>query len=98
MFLAARGIKTDDFIKDLQEQADELTRQSLALDAVAHSRTSKPPTMMSVLSLRRLASRMSKKTIEEWRSAGRLPAIRGVYPSLKALDWLRDVAPGYRKG
>ncbi len=35
IFLAARGIKTDDFISDLRVQAEERACQSLALDAIA---------------------------------------------------------------
>ncbi|MFC2629468.1 MAG: trigger factor, partial [Lancefieldella rimae] len=92
MFLAARGIKTDDFIKDLQEQADERARQSLALDAVARNQDIKATDDDVRAEFEKAGVKDVEKTIEEWRSAGRLPAIRESIRRSKALDWLRDNA------
>ena len=92
MFLAARGIKTDDFIKDLQEQGDERARQSLALDAVARNQDIKATDDDVRAEFEKAGVKDVEKTIEEWRSAGRLPAIRESIRRSKALDWLRDNA------
>ena len=92
MFLAARGIKTDDFIKDLQEQADERARQSLALDAIARNQDIKATNDDVRAEFEKAGVKDVEKTIEEWRSAGRLPAIRESIRCSKALDWLRDNA------
>ncbi|WP_282709765.1 trigger factor [Lancefieldella sp. Marseille-Q7238] len=92
MFLAARGIKTDDFIKDLQEQADERARQSLALDAIACNQDIKATNDDVRAEFEKAGVKDVEKTIEEWRSAGRLPAIRESIRRSKALDWLRDNA------
>ena len=92
MFLAARGIKTDDFIKDLQEQADERARQSLALDAIARNQDIKATNDDVRAEFEKAGVKDVEKTIEEWRSAGRLPAIRESIRRSKALDWLRDNA------
>ena len=92
MFLAARGIKTDDFIKDLQEQTDERARQSLALDAVARNQDIKATDDDVRAEFEKAGVKDVEKTIEEWRSAGRLPAIRESIRRSKALDWLRDNA------
>ena len=91
-FLAARGINTDDFIKDLQEQADERARQSLALDAVARNQDIKATDDDVRAEFEKAGVKDVEKTIEEWRSAGRLPAIRESIRRSKALDWLRDNA------
>ncbi len=61
MFFATRGIKTDDFIKDLQEQADERARQSLCLMRLFATRTSKPPMMMSGAEFEKAGVKMSKR-------------------------------------
>ena len=92
MFLAARGIKTDDFISDLRVQAEERARQSLALDAVAAELKLEATEDDIRAEFERAGVPNVEAAIEEWRKAGRLPAIRESIRRSKALDWLRDNA------
>ena len=92
MFLAARGIKTDDFISDLRVQAEERARQSLALDAVAAELKLEATEEDIRAEFERAGVPNVESAIEEWRKAGRLPAIRESIRRSKALDWLRDNA------
>lgn len=92
MFLAARGIKTDDFISDLRVQAEERARQSLALDAMAAELKLEATEEDIRAEFERAGVPNVESAIEDWRKAGRLPAIRESIRRSKALDWLRDNA------
>ncbi len=72
----ARGIKTDDFISDLRVQAEERARQSLALDAVAAELKLEATEEDIRAEFERAGVPNVESAIEEWRKAGRLPAIR----------------------
>ena len=92
MFLAARGIKTDDFIADLREQAEDRARQSLALDAIAKERKLEATDEDIHKEFERAGVPDVDAAIEQWKNSGRLPAIRESIRRSKALDWLRDNA------
>lgn len=88
MYLSARGLKTDDFIKDLREQADERARQSLALDAIARKHNFEVDDEDIRAEFERANVPDVDKAIKQWKSEGRLPAIRDSIKRAKALDWL----------
>lgn len=92
MFLQARGIKADDFIADLRAQADERARQSLALDAVAAKLGLEATEDDIRAEFERAGVEDVDAGIKQWRSEGRLPAIRDSIKRTKALDWLVDNA------
>ena len=93
MYLAARGIKSEDFINDLHEQAEERARQSLALDALADK-------LGLEASEEDVRSEFEKANVDdvdariaEFRDQGQLPAIRESIRRSKAVDWLVENAP-----
>lgn len=90
MYLRARGVKTDGFIADLRVQAEERARQSLALDSLA----AKLGVEVSEDEVREEFEKAGVEdvdaSVEQWRSEGRLPAIRDSIRRTKALNWLVD--------
>lgn len=90
MYLRARGVNTDDFIADLRVQAEERARQSLALDSLA----AKLGVEVSEDEVREEFEKAGVEdvdaSVEQWRSEGRLPAIRDSIRRTKALNWLVD--------
>ena len=92
MFLRARGVKSDDFIADLHTQAEERARQSLALDAVAAKLGLEATEDDVRAEFERAGVEDVDAGIEQWRSEGRLPAIRDSIRRTKALDWLVENA------
>ena len=92
MFLAARGIKSDDFLNDLRAQADDRARQSLALDAVAAKMGFEASEEEVENEFEKAGVEDVKQAVEQWKSQGRLPAIRDSIKRTKALDWLAENA------
>lgn len=92
MFLRARGIKSDDFMADLRRQAEERARQSIALDAVAANLGLEATPEDVRAEFERAGVDDVDAGIEQWRSEGRLPAIRDSIRRTKALDWLVENA------
>ena len=92
MYLRARGVKSDDFIADLHEQADERARQSLALDAVAAKLGLEATDEDVDNEFARAGIEDVKATVKQWKKDGRLPAIRDSIKRTKALDWLVENA------
>ena len=92
MYLRARGVKSDDFIADLHEQADERARQSLALDAVAEKLGLEASDEDVDNEFARAGIKDVKSTVAQWKKEGRLPAIRDSIKRTKALDWLVENA------
>lgn len=92
MYLRARGVKSDDFIADLRVQAEERARQSLALDSLA----AKLGVEVSEDEVREEFENAGVEdvdaAVEQWRSEGRLPAIRDSIRRTKALNWLVENA------
>ncbi len=91
-WLQARGIQVNDFIADLNAQAAERARQSLALDALAKK-------LGLVASEDDVRSEFEnagmsdvEASIKEFTEAGRMPAIRESIKRSKAVDWLVENA------
>lgn len=92
MYLAARGVKADDFIADLHAQADERARQSLALDAVAKKMGFEATEADVEAEFERAGIDDVKAAVKQWKDQGRLPAIRDSIKRTKALDYLVENA------
>lgn len=91
-WLSARRISAGDFINDLNEQALERARQSLALDALAKKLDLKATAEDIKAEFEKAGAENVEKTIEEFKNAGRLPAVRESIKRSKALDWLVENA------
>lgn len=92
MYLRARGVKTDDFLADLRVQAEERARQSLALDALAAKLGVEATEDDVRAEFEKAGVEDVDASVEQWRSEGRLPAIRDSIRRTKALDWLVENA------
>ena len=90
MYLRARGVKSDDFIADLHEQADERARQSLALTAEKAEVAISDEDVDNEFA--RAGIKDVKSTVAQWKKEGRLPAIRDSIKRTKALDYLAENA------
>ena len=86
------GISLDTFIADLHAQAEERARQSLALDAIARQLGLEATDEDVRNEFEKANVGDVDKAIEQWRSEGRLPAIRDSIKRTKALDWLVENA------
>lgn len=91
-WLQARGIQANDFIADLNAQAAERARQSLALDALAK----KLGLVASEEDVRAEFENAGMDDVDasmkEFTEAGRMPAVRESIKRSKALDWLLENA------
>ena len=92
MYLKARNISPGAFIADLHAQAEERARQSLALDAIARQLGLEATDEDVRNEFEKANVGDVDKAIEQWRSEGRLPAIRDSIKRTKALDWLVENA------
>ncbi len=91
-WLQARGVQVNDFIADLNAQAAERARQSLALDALA-KKLGLAATEEDVRSEFENAGISDvDASIKEFTEAGRMPAVRESIKRSKALDWLLENA------
>lgn len=91
-WLQARGVQVNDFIADLNAQAAERARQSLALDALA-KKLGLAATEEDVRSEFENAGMSDvDASIKEFTEAGRMPAVRESIKRSKALDWLLENA------
>lgn len=91
-WLSARRIQINDFLEDLNAQAAERARQSLALDALAKK-----------LGLEATEEDVRKEfedagvkdvvaSMKEFKDAGRMPAVRETVKRSKAVNWLVENA------
>lgn len=92
MYLQSRGANPDDFIADLHQQADERSRQSLALDALAEH-------LQVEVTDEEVRKEFEDAGVPDVESAmgqfldeGRLPAVRESIRRTKALAWLVENA------
>lgn len=92
MYLAARGIKFDDFIKDLHEQAEERARQSLALDALARKLEFDASDEDVQREFENAQVKDVKQSIADFTKSGQMPAIRESIRRTKAVNWLVENA------
>lgn len=93
MYLAARNIKSQDFVNDLHEQAEERARQSLALDALADKLGLEATDEDVRAEFEKANVDDVDARIEEFKKSGQLPAIRESIRRSKAVDWMVENAP-----
>lgn len=91
-FLAFRGVSMDDFLADLQAQADERARQSLALDALVRKLGIEATEDEVLEEFKKSGAEDPEALMAQWKSEGRLPAVRESVRRTKALDWLVENA------
>lgn len=91
MYLASRGIKSEDFLADLHEQAKERARQSLALNAIA-TKLGLEATEEDVINEFKDASADYKAAMKQFKDNGQMPAIRESIRRTKAVKWLVENA------
>lgn len=92
MYLGARQIKSDDFVADLRAQADERSRQSLALDAISRKMEFEASDEDIRSEFERAGVDDVDATIKQWIDDGRMPAIRESIRRTKAVEWLVENA------
>ena len=90
MYLAARQIKSEDFLNDLREQATERARQSLALDAIARKMGFDATEDDVKAEFERAGVEDVEKSIAEFTESGQMPAVRESIRRTKALNWLTE--------
>lgn len=91
MYLASRGIKSDDFLADLHVQAQERARQSLALNAIAN-KLNLEATEADVEEEFKSVGKDYKKQMAQFKKNGQMPAIRESIRRSKAVKWLVENA------
>ena len=91
-WLAANGISQNQFMADLQHQASDIARESLALDALVREQGLEATDAD-------VEEEFKKAGVPDWEAAkaefeadGRLPAIRVSIRRNKAIDWLLNSA------
>ncbi len=92
MYLNARQIKSDDFLADLHEQAEDRARQSLALDALVEKLGIECTDEDVCKEFKNSQVKNIDASIAEFKQDGRLPAVRQSIRRSKAVDWLVDNA------
>lgn len=92
MYLAARQIKSDEFIDDLRKQADERARQSLALDALARHLDIEATEDDIKGEFENAGVKDVSKSMKEFTEGGQMPAIRESIRRTKAVRWLVENA------
>ena len=92
MYLAARQIKSEDFLADLREQAGERARQSLALDALATKLALEATEEDVRAEFERAGVDDVDKSIAEFTQSGQMPAVRESIRRTKAVNWLVENA------
>ncbi|WP_077598085.1 trigger factor [Olsenella urininfantis] len=92
MYLGARGIKSDEFLADLREQAEERARQSLALDALADKLEFTATTDEVRAEFERAGVEDVEKSMSEFLENGQMPAVRESIRRTKAVKWLAENA------
>lgn len=92
MYLGQNGIAPQQFIADLQKQAEDVARESLALDALA-AHLKLEATDEDVLNeFKESGSEDPEKTFKEFKEQGRIPSIRDFVRRSKAIDHLLEHA------
>ena len=92
MYLAARQIKSEDFLNDLREQATERARQSLALDAIARKMGFDATEDDVKAEFERAGVEEVETSIAECTESGQMPAVRESIRRTKAVKWLVENA------
>ena len=91
-WLMANGMSSDQFLSDLQKQAGDIAKESLALDALVRH-------LGIEVTEEDIDAEFEKSGIADWKATkaefladGRMPAIRVSIRRNKAIDWLLDSA------
>lgn len=91
-WLDARHIEVNDFLADLNQQAEERARQSLALDALAKHLGLEATADDVRTEFEKAGVKDVDASIKEFKEAGRMPAVRETIKRSKAVQWLVDNA------
>ncbi len=91
-YLAARGIDSDQFKRDIKMQAADEAKQQLALDAWARKNGIDVTDEEVTLEFERAGVEDPKKTEREWRKSGRLFLIREGIIRRKAMENVMETA------
>lgn len=91
-WLDARHIEVNDFLADLNQQAEERARQSLALDALAKHLGLEAEADDVRAEFEKAGVKDVDASIKEFKEAGRMPAVRETIKRSKAVQWLVDNA------
>lgn len=91
-YLGARGIKGEDFVADLHDQAGERARQSLALDALAAKLGFEATEEDIASEFEKAGAQDVKSLVDQYTKAGQMPAIRESIRRTKAVNWLVENA------
>lgn len=91
-WLSARKIQISDFLDDLNAQAAERARQSLALDALAKKLSLEVTEEDVRKEFEDAGVKDVNASMKEFKEAGRMPAVRETVKRSKAVDWLVENA------
>lgn len=91
-WLQARRIQVSDFLDDLNEQAKERARQSLALDALAKKLGLEATPEDVRGEFEKAGVEDVDASMKEFTEAGRMPAVRETIKRTKAVEWLVENA------
>mgnify|MGYP002519380787 CR=1 FL=1 len=91
-WLKASGMSSDAFIADLHHQADDVARESLALDALARELEIEVAEDDIVKEFKNAGVKDIEASRKQFTAEGRMPAIRDSIRRSKAVDWLVENA------
>ena len=91
-WLQARHIEVNDFLADLNQQADERARQALALDALAKKLGLEATEEDVRGEFEKAGMKDVDASMKEFKDAGRMPAVRESIKRTKAVNWLVENA------
>lgn len=91
-YLQQQGMSAENFIEDLNRQADDVARESLALDALARHLKLEVTDKDIEQEFVNTGVEDPKKTQEEFLKSGRMPSIRDYILRSKAIEWLVENA------
>ena len=91
-WLQARRIQASDFLNDLNEQATERARESLALDALAKHLDLEASEMDVRSEIEKAGTEDVEAAITQFTRAGQMPALRASIRRRKAVEWLLENA------
>lgn len=91
-WLSARRIQISDFLDDLNSQAAERARQSLALDALAKKLGLEATEEDVRKEFEEAGVKDVDASMKEFKDAGRMPAVRETVKRSKAVNWLVENA------
>ena len=91
-YLQMTGLTSEQFIADLHKQADDVARESLALDALARELKVEVTDEDVDAEFERAGVEDAAATKAQFLADGRMPAVRDSIRRSKAVDWLVDNA------